>query len=112
MEAGLQIFILIHEEARDDLVDVDPGDTVVLVLIDHVDEVHGLYTEAEESDPLFEVHMLLFQFFDECGEEGFHLFLDDEHLGYLGVGVLADYVLKLAPKHGFTMFMEEGTFTF
>ena len=68
------------------------ADVVVFLVVDHVDEVHGVLVEAEQAQPLLEVGLFIFDSFHEIVEEGFHLFLEGEHLGDLGVRILADDV--------------------
>jgi len=63
VEVGLQNLILIHEEVGQDLIHIDSTDVVVLVVVDHVDKVHRLLVEPEETQPFLEVHMLIFHLF-------------------------------------------------
>lgn len=78
------------------------------MFIDHVDEVDGVAVEAEVADPFLETMMLLLHLPDKTCEEVLHFLLHHEHLRDLGVGILADDVLKLAPFHLLAFVMEEG----
>ncbi len=81
------------------------------MVVDHVDETEGFSVEAEVADPLLEVMVLVLHLLDQASEEVLHFFLHHEHLGDLGVGVLADDVLQLAPQHLLALVMEEGALT-
>ena len=64
-KVGLDVGFFIHKKGGEDLVHVDSGDVVVVLFVDKVDEVHGFVVEAEETDPLFEVEVFVFDFFDD-----------------------------------------------
>ena len=88
------------------MIHVDPRDVIVAVLVNHVNKVHGLMIKAKQTDPFFKCHVLFFHFSNQPREQGLHLFLQHEHLRDFGVGVLADNVLELTPKHLFAFVVE------
>ena len=74
------------------MVHVDPGDIIVVVVIDHIDETECICVETEVADPFLEVMVFVFDLLDEACEEVLHFFLHHEHFGDLRVGVFADDV--------------------
>lgn len=42
---------------------INSRNIVIVVFIDHIDEMHGLSAETEVTDPFFEIMMLIFNFF-------------------------------------------------
>ena len=68
--------------------------------------------ETEEADPFFEIHVLIFDFFDDGRKHSFHFFLKHEHLRYFSVRILAYNVLELCPLHFLTFVVEQSTLTF
>ena len=109
-KVGLDVGFFIHKKGGEDLVHVDSGDVVVVLFVDKVDEVHGFVVEAEETDPLFEVEVFVFDFFDDGRKQILHLFLQHEHFWDLRVGVLADDVLQLGPLHFLALVVEQCAF--
>lgn len=75
------------------MVHIDSTDVVVVLFVDEIDEIHGLVIEAEQTYPLFEIHVLVLDLFYKGTEESLHLLLEHEHFGDLCVGVLANDVL-------------------
>lgn len=76
---------------------INSRNIVIVVFIDHIDEMHGLSAETEVTDPFFKIMMLIFNFFYQWCEKNLHLLLHHEHLRNFGVGVLADDVFELSP---------------
>lgn len=93
------------------MVHVDSRDVVVVVLVDHVDEIHSLGVEAKKTDPFFEVEMFLLDFFNKCGKDIFHLFLQNKQLRNFCIRILTDDVLQLRPLHFLALIMKQSTFT-
>lgn len=59
----LELPLLIHKECRKYLMNINSRNIVIVVFIDHIDEMHGLSAETEVTDPFFEIMMLIFNFF-------------------------------------------------
>ena len=75
------------------MVHVDPTDIIVVLFIDQVDKIHGFMVEAKEAYPFLEVHVFLFDLFDDGRKHRLHLFLKHEHFWDFCVGIFTDNVL-------------------
>lgn len=93
------------------MVHVYTRDVVIAVVVDHVDEVHGLLVEAEQPNPFLEIHVFFLDLFDEAGKEALHLLLEGKEFGDFGVGILADDIFEFRPEHLVAFLVEEGALT-
>jgi len=100
--------VFIHKKGGQYLMGVPSGDVVEAALVDKVDEVHGFLGKTVHHGPPLKIEVFSLYLFGQRGEEVLDGFLENVKLRQLGVFVFADDVLKLAPRHLFTVFVEQS----